>query len=92
MENCCLDNCSVYEADFSFATLINASFIKARGRAGLPNPEKWQHVWFLSVNFRYSDLTNVNFTGADLSGADFTGAVLAGADFTDAVLDGAIFD
>ena len=92
MENCCLDNCSIYEADFSHAYLKNASFVKARGRAGLPNPEKWQHVGFLPVNFRYADLTNANFTGANLCGADFTGAVLDGTIFTDAILNGAIFD
>ena len=92
MENCCLDNCAIYEADFSYAVLKNATFVNARGRAGLPNPEKWQHVGFLPVNFRYADLTNADFTGANLSGADFTGAKLVGTNFTDAVLDGAVFD
>jgi len=102
MENCCIDLCSIYEADFSHAILINASFVNARGRAGLPNEREWRQVGFLPVNFRYADLTGVSFTGAslggadftgaNLTGADFTGAILDGADFTDAVLDGAIFD
>jgi len=92
MENCCLNNSSIYEADFSYANLKNASFINARGRAGLPNKEEWRHVGFLPVSFRYADLTNADFTGANLIGADFTGAILEGVDFTGAVLDGAIFD
>lgn len=92
MENCRLDNCSVYEADFSYATLKNASFAFARGRAGLPNEKEWKHVGFLPVSFRRADLTGASFKHADLTGADFTGAVLTGADFTGAVLDGAVFD
>jgi len=92
MQGCRLDNCYIFASDFSYATLINASFVSARGRAGLQDEKEWQHVGYLPVNFRYADLTNANFTGANLSGADFTGATLTGANFTDAVLDGAIFD
>jgi len=91
MENCCLNNCSIFEVDFSHAKLKNASFINARGRAGLPNDKVWRHVGFLPVSFRNADLTNADFTGADLTGADFTGADLTGADFTGAILDRAEF-
>ena len=91
LDNCCFKNSSINEADFSNATLKNASFLNAYGRAGLPNSEKWLQAGYLPVNFRNADLTNVNFTGANLSGADFTGAELVGADFTDAILDGAVF-
>jgi len=92
MDNCCLDNCSINEADFSHAILNNASFVNARGRAGLLNDKEWQQVGFLPVNFRNADLTGVNFTGADLTGADFTGAILTDANFINAVLDNAVFD
>ena len=92
MENCCMENCSIYEADFSYAFLKNASFVDARGRAGLPNPDNWLRAGFLPVSFRYADVSNADFTGADLCGADFTGANLNGAIFTNAVLEGAIFD
>jgi len=92
MENCRLDNCSIYEADFSYAILRNASFVSARGRAGLPNEKEWRHVGFLPVNFRHADLTNADFRWANLTGADFTGAILTDADFTGAILDGAGFD
>jgi len=92
MVNCCLDNCAIYEADFSHAILRKSSFVNARGRAGLPNKEKWRHVGFLPVCFRHADLTDADFTDADLTGADFTDAILDGADFTGAVLDGAIYD
>ena len=92
MSNCCLESCSIYEADFSNAILRNVSFVNAHGRAGLPDENEWRHVGFLPVNFRNADLTGANFTGANLSGADFTGADLTNADFTDATLDNAIFD
>ena len=91
MENCCLNNCSIYETDFTHTILRNASFINARGRAGLPNDKEWRHVGFLPVCFRHADLTNADFTGANLTGADFTDAILDGVDFTYAILDGAIF-
>jgi len=91
MEYCCFSSCAINEADFSYSILKNASFNSARGRAGLPDEEEWEHVSFLPVNFRYADLTNVDFKWADLTGADFTGAILDGADFTGAILDGAIF-
>jgi len=91
MEHCCLDNCSIYETDFSHAKLQNASFVNARGQAGLPDVKEWRYVGFLPISFRNADLTEANFTGANLSGADFTGAILDGAIFTDTILDGAIF-
>jgi hypothetical protein len=92
MENCCLDNCHIYEADFSHTILINATFINARGRAGLPSEKVWRHAGFLPVSFRHANLTNADFSGADLTGADFTGAILDGVDFSHVVLDGAIFN
>lgn len=92
MEDCCLENCSIYEADFSYAILKNANFINAYGPAGLPNEKEWRHAGFLPISFRYADLTNVDFRGADLTGADFTGAILDGAILDDTILDGAIFD
>lgn len=91
MRSCCLDHCAIYEADFSYAMLENASFVNVRGRAGLPERKEWRHVGFMPVSFRYADLKNADFKWAILTGADFTGADLTGADFTGAVLDGAIF-
>ena len=102
MENCRLDNCVVYEADFSYAKLKGASFTNVYGNAGALFIDIWRDAGYLPVRFRYADLTNVNFksaglagadfTGANLANADFTGAVLTNADFTDAILDGTIFD
>ena len=92
MENCKLDNCTIYEADFSYATLIGTRFINVKGSAGLPDKEKWTHPGYFPVRFRFADLTDADFTGADLKGADFTGANLTGTNFTDAILDNAIFD
>ena len=86
MENCCLDNCSLYEVNFSYAILRNASFVMVRGRSGLPDEEEWWHVGFLPVNFHNADLTNANFTGANLAGADFNGAILTGVNFVGANL------
>ena len=91
IENGRLDYCAIYEADFSYANLKNASLIGVTAKAGLPDDTKWKYVGFLPVSFRDADLTGANFTGANLTGADFTGAILADVDFTDAVLDGAIF-
>ena len=91
MEGCSMDNCSIYEADFSGAILKKASFRNASAKAGLPSVREWRFVGFLPVSFRSADLTNADFTKANLIGADFTGAILDGADFTDAILDDAIF-
>ena len=91
MENCCFDDCSIYEADYSYAMLKKASFINVLGSAGFLNKKELQHVAFLPTSFRYAELTNSDFRCSDLTGADFTGAILCGADFTDAVLDGADF-
>jgi len=92
MQNCKLKNTTIYGADFSHAYLVNASFENAMGRAGLPKKDKWQHVGFLPVSFRFADLTNVSFKNADLTGADFSSAILTDTDFSGAILDGAIFD
>ena len=92
MENCSFNSCSIHEADFSYTNLKHTSFVKARGRVGIPISEEWLFAGYLPVSFRYADLSNAHFTGANLSGADFTGAVLDGTVFTDVVLDGAIFD
>ena len=92
MERCCLDYCSIYEADFSNSIMISASFRNARAKVGLINDKEWKFVGFLPASFRNADLTNADFSGADLTGADFTGAILTYADFTDAILDNAIFD
>ena len=101
MENCCMDNSTIYEADFSYAVLRKASFVNAQGRAGLANEKEWSYDGFLPVRFRYADLTNADFSGANLVGADFTCAILSGAcfaganltdaDFSGAELDGADF-
>ena len=91
MDRSCLTNCSIFEADFSYAFLRGARFANERGRAGLPSDDKWRHVGFLPVRFRFADLTNADFSGANLVGADFTGAMLGGVDFTNTVLDGAVF-
>ena len=91
MENCNLDGSAIHEADFSYATLKDASFIEVIGRAGLPDPKKWDSVGFLPVRFRHADLTNADFTGANLAGADFTGSFLADTDFTSTILSGADF-
>ena len=86
-----MNNCVIYEADFSYAKLKGASFVNALGGAGPLFSDVWWSVGYLPVSFRHADLTNADFTGANLAGADFTGAKLDGAIFTDAVLDGAIF-
>lgn len=92
MENCRLGNSAIYEADFSYANMKNASLVNVRGKTGLPDENEWRHVGFLPVSFRYADLTGADFSGANLIGADFTGARLTGADFTGAITDNAIFD
>jgi uncharacterized protein YjbI with pentapeptide repeats len=92
MEGCHMDYCSIHGADFTDATLKNASFKNTRAKVGLKNEKEWEFVCFLPTRFCNSDLTNADFTGADLTGADFTNAVLTGTDFTGAVLDDAIFD
>jgi uncharacterized protein YjbI with pentapeptide repeats len=86
MKNCCLDNSTIFEADFSYANMKNAIFLYVRGRAGLPNNKEWEHVGFLPVRFRHADLTGADLTGANLKGADFTGANLTGADLSGAML------
>ncbi|MCL1873566.1 MAG: pentapeptide repeat-containing protein [Clostridiales bacterium] len=91
MENCLLDNSTIYEADFSYANMKNASLIYVRGRAGLPNENEWKHVGFLPVSFKGADLSGADFKWANLTGADFSGANLTGTKFTCAILDDAVF-
>jgi uncharacterized protein YjbI with pentapeptide repeats len=81
MEGCRFDYCSLYQTDFTGATLKNASFRKARGNAGLTDKNEWKFVGFLPISFRNADLTNADFTGADIKGADFTQSVMDGAKF-----------
>ena len=82
MEGCRLDNCYIFEADFSNANMKNASLIQTTGKVGSIDKKVWQFVGYLPVNFHNADLTGADFTGAKLTGADFTGAILSGADFT----------
>ena len=91
LENCNLNDSAIYEADFSYASMKNASFLNVRGKAGLLKENEWQQPGFLPVSFRNADLTCANFKWADLSGADFTGACLANTNFSCAVLDNAVF-
>ena len=81
MEGCRFDYCSLYQADFTGAVLKNASFKKARGKAGLTDKNEWKFAGFLPVSFRNADLTNADFTGADIKDADFTQSVMDGAKF-----------
>lgn len=84
MEGCRLDNCSIHEANFSYANLKNTSFVNTNAKAGLPNEKEWTFAGFLPVSFKYADLRGADLRGADLTGADFTGAILDGAVFNSA--------
>jgi uncharacterized protein YjbI with pentapeptide repeats len=91
MEKCVFDASILYEADFSHASLKNASFARTLAKSGLANVKRWKAPGFLPVMFSHADLENADFTGANMKGAIFSRADLTGADFTDAILIGADF-